>query len=96
MAIARRKKYSRHPRRYKKESNNENGGTPPPPTNTQPPLTDAATKYNIDTTSSNTVSIATAVIKIHIMQTIAFAVAIPSLVASSVVATYDKKDEKGR
>jgi hypothetical protein len=34
MAIGRKKKYSRHPRRYKKESSNENSGDPPtsPPT----------------------------------------------------------------
>jgi hypothetical protein len=36
MAIGRRKKYSRHPRRYKKELSNENGGDPTPPA---PPLT---------------------------------------------------------
>jgi hypothetical protein len=40
MAIRRRKKYIKHPRRYKKESSNENGGDPPThlPTNTQPHL----------------------------------------------------------
>jgi hypothetical protein len=45
----------------------------------------------------NTASITTAVIVIHFMPTIAFALAVTvaSSVASSVVATYDKKAEKG-
>jgi hypothetical protein len=50
------------------------------PINTQPPLTDAATTSNINTTSTNTASITTTVIDIHFMPTIAFTVAIPSSV----------------
>jgi hypothetical protein len=97
MVIGRKKKYRRHHRRYKKESSNENGGDPPTrlPTNTQPPLTHAATTSNIDATSTITASITTAVINIRFVPTITFAVALPSSVALSVVATYDKKVDKG-
>jgi hypothetical protein len=69
--------------------------THPPPTNTQPPLTHAATTSNINVTSTITASITTTVIIIHFMPTITFTIAIPSLVALSVIATYDKNNEKG-
>jgi hypothetical protein len=94
MVIGRKNKYTKHHRRYKNESINENGGDPPP-TNTQPPLTHAATTSNIYATSTITASITNTVIVIHCMPTITFAVDVPSSVASSVVTTYDKKNEKG-
>jgi hypothetical protein len=71
------------------------GTHPPTPThNTQPPLTHTPTRSNFDATTTITASINTAVIAIQFLPTITFAV-VPSPVATYVVATYEKKDEKG-
>jgi hypothetical protein len=62
---------------------------------TPPPLTHTETRSNFDATSTITASINTEVIVIQFLPTITFAV-VPSSVATYIVATYDKKDEKGR
>jgi hypothetical protein len=53
------------------------------------------TRSNFDATTTITASINTPVIVFRFLPTVTFAV-IPSPVATSVVATYDNKDEKGR